>query len=209
MAEARAPNPLVDQFRRGGIPKDLRLMAAQGALPLKPADLVELLHFLLSDSDEEVRQAAAATLAGFPVEELLPHRQGPRDAAPGAGLGPREPRGARAARGRPPEHVDRRRGDRGRRPRPAHGAGRAGRHQPDAPAAQHVAARGHRVEPGPEQRPEAPPSRAARDLPHRGRAAEAPPAAAPAASRRPPSRSPSPVEAAGGPSPTARPSPAT
>jgi hypothetical protein len=72
MAEARAANPLVDQFRRGGVPRELRLMAAQGALPLKPTDIVELLHFLLSDREEEVRQAAAASLAGFSVEELLP-----------------------------------------------------------------------------------------------------------------------------------------
>ena len=62
MAEARAANPLVDQFRRGGVPKELRLMAAQGALPLKPTDIVELLHFLLGDREEEVRQAATAEL---------------------------------------------------------------------------------------------------------------------------------------------------
>lgn len=47
-------------------------MAAQGALPLKPTDIVELLHFLLSDREEEVRQAAGASLAGFALEELLP-----------------------------------------------------------------------------------------------------------------------------------------
>jgi hypothetical protein len=72
MAEARVPNPLVEQFRRGGIPKDLRLMAAQGALPLKPEDLVELLHLLLSDRDEAIRATAAASLDARPVEELLP-----------------------------------------------------------------------------------------------------------------------------------------
>jgi hypothetical protein len=72
MAEARVPNPLVAQFRRGGIPKDLRLIAAQGALPLKPEDLVELLHLLLSDREEVVRNAAADSLAARPVEELLP-----------------------------------------------------------------------------------------------------------------------------------------
>jgi len=72
MGESRSSNPLVDQFRRGGIPQDLRLMAAQGALPLKPADLVELLHFLLHDSDTSVSGAAAATLGGLPVAELVP-----------------------------------------------------------------------------------------------------------------------------------------
>ena len=37
----RAANPFVEQFRKGGVPRDLRLMAAQGALPLKPSDLAE------------------------------------------------------------------------------------------------------------------------------------------------------------------------
>jgi hypothetical protein len=47
-------------------------MAAQGALPLKPSDLVDLLHFLLRDHEEAIRTAAASTLAGLPVEEMLP-----------------------------------------------------------------------------------------------------------------------------------------
>jgi hypothetical protein len=71
MAEPRAVNPLVDQFRRGGVPKELRLLAAQGALPLKPADLLELVHHLLSDAEEEVRAAAGATLTGLPAAEWL------------------------------------------------------------------------------------------------------------------------------------------
>jgi hypothetical protein len=72
MNEGRASNPLVDQFRKGGVPPDLRLLAAQGALPLKPADLVELLHLLLRDAQEEVRQTASATLKAQPVEEMVP-----------------------------------------------------------------------------------------------------------------------------------------
>jgi hypothetical protein len=72
MAEARLPNPLVDQFRRGGVPHDLRLMAAQGALPLKPEDLVDLLLHLTRDTDDDVCQAADATLRGLPTEAMLP-----------------------------------------------------------------------------------------------------------------------------------------
>jgi hypothetical protein len=72
MGEPRPSNPLVDQFRRGGVPQDLRFMAAQGALPLKPTDLVELVHFLLEDAEEGVREAATSTLDRFPAEELLP-----------------------------------------------------------------------------------------------------------------------------------------
>lgn len=72
MNEGRASNPLIDQFRKGGVPPDLRLLAAQGALPLKPSDLVELLHLLLGDTQPEVRETAAATLMAQPVEEMLP-----------------------------------------------------------------------------------------------------------------------------------------
>jgi hypothetical protein len=72
MSEARAVNPLVAQFQKPGVPRDLRLMAAQGALPLKPADLLELLHTLLGDVDPQIRETATATLTGFPAEELLP-----------------------------------------------------------------------------------------------------------------------------------------
>jgi len=68
----RATNPLVEQFRKGGVPRELRLMAAQGALPLKPADLVDLLEQLLADEDEAVRQASSASLAGMAVDEMLP-----------------------------------------------------------------------------------------------------------------------------------------
>jgi hypothetical protein len=72
MAEARAPNPLVEQFRKGGVPKDVRLMAAQGALPLGPLDLLELLVYLAGDKDTEVREAADQSLEGQPAAELLP-----------------------------------------------------------------------------------------------------------------------------------------
>ena len=72
MSETRVSNPLIAQFRRGGIPRELRLMAAQGALPLKPEDLVELLHFLVDDEDSDVAGGAHATLAAMPAAELLP-----------------------------------------------------------------------------------------------------------------------------------------
>jgi len=70
MAEARAVNPLVEQFRQGRVPRDLRLMAAQGALPLGPADLADLLEFLLHDVDEEIRDGASASLLGFAVGDM-------------------------------------------------------------------------------------------------------------------------------------------
>ncbi len=72
MAEAGVVNPLVEQFRRGGVPAELRLLAAQGALPLRPEDLLELLTDLLRDSDAGVRAAAETSLSAFAAAELLP-----------------------------------------------------------------------------------------------------------------------------------------
>ena len=82
MREARVTNPLVEQFRRGGVPNELRLMAAQGALPLKPEDLVELLTDLLArPRGRGAGGGAGSRLAGFPARSSLPHPEGPRDAA--------------------------------------------------------------------------------------------------------------------------------
>jgi hypothetical protein len=72
MAEARVVNPLVEQFRQGRVPRDLRLMAAQAALPLGPTDLADLLEFLLHDVDEQIRDSASASLLGIPADEMRP-----------------------------------------------------------------------------------------------------------------------------------------
>jgi hypothetical protein len=72
MSESRVPNLLVEQFRKGAIPRDLRLLAAQGALPLTTADLADLLHHLTGDREPEVRSTAAASLRQIPAGEMLP-----------------------------------------------------------------------------------------------------------------------------------------
>jgi hypothetical protein len=72
MGETRATNPLVLQFRRGGVARDLRLMAAQGLLPLKPEDLLELWTGLVRDADSAIRAAAEKSLTDFAAAELLP-----------------------------------------------------------------------------------------------------------------------------------------
>ena len=94
MTEARIANPLVEQFRKGGVPRDLRLMAAQGALPLKPADLRRAAA--LPARGTPTRDVASDTREGHAgrdarADELLPILQGPGDAARRAGLGGREP----------------------------------------------------------------------------------------------------------------------
>ena len=72
MADTRVTNPLVEQFRRGAVPKDLRLIAAQGLLPLKPDDLLELWTDLLADPEPGVSAASQASLIGYPAQELAP-----------------------------------------------------------------------------------------------------------------------------------------
>jgi hypothetical protein len=57
-------SPLVNQFKKGGISRDVRLTAATGALPLTPFDQVELLFLLTRDSDNEVSKTAQKSLLG-------------------------------------------------------------------------------------------------------------------------------------------------
>ena len=71
MAE-RESNPLVEQIRRGGVPLDVRMMAAEGALPLKPEDLVDLLELMHRDPLAEVANLATRTFSELSVETLLP-----------------------------------------------------------------------------------------------------------------------------------------
>lgn len=71
MAE-REGNPLVDQIRRGGVPLEVRMMAAEGALPLKPFDLVDLLEVMRRDGDPAVAQRAGQTFAEMDAAMLHP-----------------------------------------------------------------------------------------------------------------------------------------
>ena len=64
-------SPLVTQFRRGGVSREVRLTAATGALPLAPSDQVELLYLLTRDSDEEVSETAEAGLTGMDSDSLV------------------------------------------------------------------------------------------------------------------------------------------
>lgn len=59
--------PLLDFFRRGEVARDVRLMAAQGAIAPRPLEQLGLLALLTTDHDPEVRDTAEATLAGIPA----------------------------------------------------------------------------------------------------------------------------------------------
>ena len=63
-------SPLVEQFRRGGVTRDVCLTAAVGLLPLKPMDQVELLYLLTRDRDEEIRAKSEASLLEIKADNL-------------------------------------------------------------------------------------------------------------------------------------------
>ena len=63
-------SPLLDFFRRGEVAKDVRLLAARGALAPRAHEQIALLALLTEDGDAEVRGAAEATLAAIPNESL-------------------------------------------------------------------------------------------------------------------------------------------
>lgn len=68
--EGTLRTPLVDYFRRGDAPLDVRMLAARGVLAPRAHEQLELLVLLLKDSDADVSAAAAATLESIPVDAL-------------------------------------------------------------------------------------------------------------------------------------------
>jgi hypothetical protein len=64
------PTPLLDLFKRGEVARDVRLLAAQGALPVRAHEQLGILILLLEDSDREVRTVADETVNRIPEEAL-------------------------------------------------------------------------------------------------------------------------------------------
>jgi hypothetical protein len=62
--------PLLDFFRRGEVARDVRLLAAQGAIAPRPLEQLGILMILTSDPDSEIRDIANATLALLPPSLL-------------------------------------------------------------------------------------------------------------------------------------------
>lgn len=63
-------SPMLDFFRRGEVARDVRLLAASGALAPRALEQIGLLAMLTEDGDAEVRQTAEATLAVIPNESM-------------------------------------------------------------------------------------------------------------------------------------------
>jgi hypothetical protein len=75
-------SPLVDLFRRGEVPRDVRLLAAQGVVAPRAHEQLAILVLLTADRDAEVARAAAATIDGLPrpaLESFLARRDVPED----------------------------------------------------------------------------------------------------------------------------------
>jgi hypothetical protein len=64
------PTPLLDFFKRGEVARDVRLLAAQGALAPRAHEQLAILVLLLDDPDSEIRAVADDTLARIPVQAL-------------------------------------------------------------------------------------------------------------------------------------------
>jgi hypothetical protein len=63
-------SPLIDFFRRGEVARDVRLLAAQGALAPRAQEQLALLVLLADDPDPEIRRATGITLDRLPLEPL-------------------------------------------------------------------------------------------------------------------------------------------
>jgi hypothetical protein len=62
--------PMLDLFRRGEVARDVRMLAAQGAIAPRPLEQLGLLVLLTADSDGEIRQTAENTLAQLPQHSI-------------------------------------------------------------------------------------------------------------------------------------------
>ena len=68
--ESGFSTPLLDSFRRGDVARDVRLLAAQGALAPRALEQLGLLMLLAGDVDPEIAAAAEQTLQVIPRESL-------------------------------------------------------------------------------------------------------------------------------------------
>jgi hypothetical protein len=70
-------SPQAERYARRDAPREVRLMAARGALPLPPLELATVLFALTHDPDAEVKSTARESLEGLPEGVLGPVLGGP------------------------------------------------------------------------------------------------------------------------------------
>jgi hypothetical protein len=70
-------SPQAERYARRDAPREARLMAARGALPLPPVELATVLFALLHDPDAEVKSTARESLESLPETVIQPVLTGP------------------------------------------------------------------------------------------------------------------------------------
>ena len=70
-------SPQAERYARRDAPRDVRLMAARGALPLPPVELATVLFALMHDPDAEVKTVARESLEALPDAVCEPVLSGP------------------------------------------------------------------------------------------------------------------------------------
>lgn len=68
--EAGFRTPLLDMFRRGEVSREIKMLAARGALAPRPHEQLMLLTELIEDPELEIRLAAEETIGAIPREPL-------------------------------------------------------------------------------------------------------------------------------------------
>jgi hypothetical protein len=68
--EAGLRTPLLDFFKRGEVARDVKLLAAQGAIAPRPLEQLGLLMLLSEDGESEIRETAEHTLSRIPTDVL-------------------------------------------------------------------------------------------------------------------------------------------
>src|ERR671916_259459 len=66
MMDAGLRTPLLDFFKRGEVARDVRLLAAKGAIAPRPIEQLGLLMLLTQEPDAEIRETAEQTLRSIP-----------------------------------------------------------------------------------------------------------------------------------------------
>ena len=70
MLDVSSRSPLLDLFRRGEVPREVRLLAARGAVAPRAHEQLALLVLLHDDPDPEVRAVARSTIDALPEAPL-------------------------------------------------------------------------------------------------------------------------------------------
>jgi hypothetical protein len=68
MADVGLRTPMLDFFRRGEVARDVKMLAAQGAIAPRPMEQLGILMVLTGDGDTEVRDTAEQTLTKLPAD---------------------------------------------------------------------------------------------------------------------------------------------